>query len=333
MIIEPPTLATLFIRASWLNRAGRIDRSACVEVSAAELRHLVVWNDPRFNHSAPQHADEADREHEGRDSMWQRLHHATTPRSPTQTRSWIHPRSQSQTQRATDGQGSAQQTAAVNGRVTSRGFTKDVCGHVYVGRGDLMTLHRQRMPRTLRGDWRTGKSNAIRPTDDSSEGRLRAEKLRRRQRASWNPQSSSGGGSSARAFDEADGLPGNPNKGATITKVLVLPKDWGQVIDVRLRRMNAILSRHYLVCPICRRCVVKLFMPLATRSEMRDAQIARLWLRGLCDPSRGRPNAPGSEAERAVVERYGALLEPESRQLRCGRCLGLRYGESRRRHR
>jgi len=199
---------------------------------------------------------------------------------------------------------------------------------VYVGRGDLLALHRQRMPRTLQGDWRTGKSSAMRPTDDSSEGRLRAEKLRRRQRASWNPRSS-GGDSSAHGFDEVDGLPGNPNKGATTTKVLVLPRDWGQMIDVRLRRMNALLSRHYLVCPNCQRSVVKLFMPLATRSEMRDAQIARVWLRGLCDPSRGRPNAPGSDAERVIVERYGALLQPESRQLRCGRCLGLRYGERR----
>lgn len=68
----------------------------------------------------------------------------------------------------------------------------------------------------------------------------------------------------------------------------------------------------------------KLFLPLCTKEEWRDAEAARQWVawyRSL------RPNAPGSELEALLIARYATLWEPCV--LLCAKCLGLKYGDVR----
>ena len=41
MSLDLPELPTLHTKPSWLNRAGRVDRSACVELRASEIKRLL----------------------------------------------------------------------------------------------------------------------------------------------------------------------------------------------------------------------------------------------------------------------------------------------------
>lgn len=66
--------------------------------------------------------------------------------------------------------------------------------------------------------------------------------------------------------------------------------------------------------------VTKLFLPLCTRREWEDAQRAWLWLQ-----THTKPNRPLPAEQVQLIERYGELFP--GRQLRCRVCLGLRYGE------
>ena len=51
----------------------------------------------------------------------------------------------------------------------------------------LAELQAERLPRLVRGDWRTAKSAVMRPPGDTPEGRMRAMLLRKRQKASGPP--------------------------------------------------------------------------------------------------------------------------------------------------
>ncbi len=66
--------------------------------------------------------------------------------------------------------------------------------------------------------------------------------------------------------------------------------------------------------------VAKLYLPLCTRQEYSDAKIAYLWLQTHC-----HPNRPLSPAAALLIERYAELFP--NRSPRCRQCLGLRYGE------
>jgi hypothetical protein len=71
------------------------------------------------------------------------------------------------------------------------------------------------------------------------------------------------------------------------------------------------------VCP--QRCL-KLLMIQATPAEVRDAELARLWIDSL--PPRERVRHHKTVAQ--LIDRYGAIFPP--RVLLCPRCLGVRYG-------
>lgn len=70
----------------------------------------------------------------------------------------------------------------------------------------------------------------------------------------------------------------------------------------------------------CPQRTYKLMMPLCTEQEFRDASIAQLWIDSL--PARLIPKH--RELIHRLLARYGLLFQP--RVMMCPRCLGVRYG-------
>ncbi|MFN3169025.1 MAG: hypothetical protein ACE37H_18415 [Phycisphaeraceae bacterium] len=206
--------------------------------------------------------------------------------------------------------------------------TLNLCAH------DLWVLHQFEWPRPLEGDRRTTKSNAM---------GLRV--LRGRVWPNAHPP------------PPPNPRPAHPNRGVGFSmglKMLGLPAEWETTLTIERYRQHARLSQHFWVCPVCgprdaaegaacdgasvcassvRRPpaigkakslptgrVTKLYLPLCTRREWGDAQVAWLWLKTHC-----RPNAPLSPTAAGLIARYGELFS--GRRLRCRACLGLRYGE------
>ena len=175
----------------------------------------------------------------------------------------------------------------------------------------------------------------------------------------------------------------NPNRGAGFAmhlKMLGLGVDWSTTLRLERYVQHAKLKQHFLVCPVCGPAVggpasssiaaashaggaslavaaaatrvtpgrgpaaihtrgdtsaarqkkrpsklppgrvTKLFLPLCTPREWEDAQLAHLWLATHTNPN--RPHTPGTLR---LINRYAELFP--GRQLRCRQCLGLRYGE------
>ena len=191
----------------------------------------------------------------------------------------------------------------------------------------LWLMHKWENPYPLRGDFRSIKSNAMRahiPRNKSSQliqGTRNDSIL-------------------------GDG-PINPNRGVGFNdhKMLGLDCMWQTTLRIERYVQHAKLKQHFLVCPVCSRknnpntqhlkpkpharlsgrCT-KLYLPLCTEQEYEDAQIAERWLRTHC-----HPNRPWSDAAVRLIERYSELfMGQHGRQLRCRRCLGLRYGEVKR---
>ncbi len=253
-----PNLPTFAYRASWLNRAGRTDRSACIELKASDL-----WR------SIP-------RDH------WQVF--AAKPHKNTYLLATT---------------------------------TTDISAH------HLADLHDTKNPLALKGDLRTPKSNALKPPESS--------------RASRSPWIASVG-SPSHVKPQASGLytnpsgggghpggGGNPNKGQSRTKMLGLPTNWSQTLTIQRWRLHAHLAQHFFACPRCTKRSLKLFLPMCTQQELRDAITAQLWLdsnqKRIARSSTLRPQAS------QLIARYSPLFPP--RRLQCRTCLALRYGEVR----
>ncbi len=173
----------------------------------------------------------------------------------------------------------------------------------------LRRLHDHRLPMQLVGDHRTRKSNVMKSHYRNEPG----------QRAA------------------------NPNRGALQLKWLALPlDDWNQTITIQRwffplpprfdKYLNCMQPRHrlqhFLLCPRCKTKVCKLFLPLCTHDELRDAITAQQYATLLQTHPLTR-NAPITPLDAAIINRYRALFHP--RTLVCRTCLHLRYGESRRR--
>ncbi|MCC6907010.1 MAG: hypothetical protein IT430_03630 [Phycisphaerales bacterium] len=259
----PPQLATLHTKPSWHNRAGRTDRSACIELRTSEL-----WR----------HADFPPHRLPGYNT---RLSNAPAPASPSDSSAPPRPR------------GTRPCRIAI-ARVT-------------LDARFLNNLHEKRKPQQLAGDLRSRKSNIM--------------KCRYRE---------------APYITAA-----NPNKGATRLKRLGLPADdWTQTIAVERwffplpPRFDPYLNcmqpryrlQHFLQCPRCKRKVTKLFLPLCTADEYRDAGFAQEYITLLNTHPLTR-NAPATPLDAAIATRYTPLFQP--RTLLCRTCLHLRYGEAR----
>lgn len=176
-------------------------------------------------------------------------------------------------------------------------------------------IHDKRLPYQLAGDRRTTKSNAMRthltraPTTNHAK------------------------------IHEPMYAFGNPNKGAPRTKFLGLWYDWKQTIKIERRPRNRTTRNNsvraqlrapvpYFICPMCERRVKTLFLPLCTRAEATDADIAERWLNALEThyANLRKPVPPELLQQRAVlITRYGPLFRPD-RQLRCRHCWHVRYG-------
>jgi hypothetical protein len=170
----------------------------------------------------------------------------------------------------------------------------------------------------------------------------------------------------------------NPTRGAGFSmglKMLGLPADWSTTLTVERYAQHAKLKQHFLICPVCaaaaahvgetqadsrrptdagrhapgrtqpsgaRRSpanqtppsqrpsgglppgrVTKLYLPLCTPREWEDARLAHLWVLSHTDPNR-----PYTRPVLGLLERYAELFP--GRKLRCRQCLGLRYGEVKR---
>ena len=163
----------------------------------------------------------------------------------------------------------------------------------------LARRQHNRRPQHLQGDLRTTKSNAMKGPNATS---LRP---------------------AAPAF--------NPNKGAPQTKMLGLWEDWSQPIRIERWRLHDRLAQHFLICPGCDQKFRKLFMPMCTKEEARDADLAEAWINQLDARYRitRAPLPPSLMAQRAsLLDRY-SLLFTTGRRLVCLNCLGLRYGQVR----
>jgi hypothetical protein len=191
-------------------------------------------------------------------------------------------------------------------------------GTVTISAHRLWLFHRTRLPFQLLGDHRSPKSNAMKlhPTDTPS--------------TAWRSPLT-------HEWPYFGFI--NPNRGASQTKMLGLWEDWAQTIMIQRHRLHARLAEHYLRCPCAKQshahdCVgkaKKLFMPLCTAEEARDADAAERWLTMLdaWHAAAHRPMDGDLMRRRAQVwERYGVLFRsPGGRHLCCRGCLGVRYGE------
>lgn len=286
-----PLLRSLHRQPSWVNRAGNVDRSACFEVRASE-----VW--PQIS----------------RDD-------------------WDRART------------SAGRQAAAVLIVTAR---------------ILRDLHDSRPPQQLVGDWRTHKSNVMK----GSQSTHARECMGIRERVgfagdlnlnfAFNPNK--GATRTKKLGLWGAGQLGFPDH------------DWEQTVRIerwerRLRRTRSEGMRrdrsdtthgviadashpftpspahpvnlspppshqHFLICPSCRKKMLKLMMVLATEQEIDDAEFAEGWVDMLDARQMASriPLTPELIAQRSqLISRYGLLFR--GRQLVCRNCLGVRYGE------
>ena len=181
----------------------------------------------------------------------------------------------------------------------------------------------QHLPHQLQGDQRTTKTNAMKDNflSPSPPGRgVRGEGL----------------------F-----LSPNPNKGATRTKMLGLWEAWHQTIRIERWRLHKRLAQHFLICPNspsllspsplgrgvrgedlhsspCQGKSLKLFIPLCTKAEALDADLAEACLNQLDI----RSTITQTSIVPNLINRYGLLFRNE-RKLVCRKCLNLRYGQVR----
>lgn len=181
----------------------------------------------------------------------------------------------------------------------------------------LIQLADKHHPHQLQGDNRTSKTNVFK--DRFQESGVGSQGL--------TPTPLKGGG-----WGVGVEIPvANPNKGATRTKMLGLWESWRQTVVIERWRLHKNLAQHFLICPTCNNKSLKLFLPLCTKQEMQDADIAEAWLKQLDvhQQIKRTPLLPAIITHRAkLINRYGILFRDE-RKLVCSKCLGLRYGQVR----
>ena len=250
--VDPPPLRTRHAQPSWVNRAGCIDRSACVELRASDVWPFAVFA-----------------------TIAHPCHHGA------RNRGLVH------------------------------GY-REAASEINVSARFLARIQRNRRPRHLQGDLRTTKSNAMRRSHQRSA--ISSQQESRRHRRDHNP-----------------GPALNPNKGAPQTKFLGLWEHWSQTIRIERWRLHDRLAQHFLICPGCDQKFRKLFMPMCITEEAHDADLAEAWINQLdarCRITRA-PLPSSLMAQRTSLrDRYG-LLFTTGRRLVCRKCLGLRYGQVR----
>lgn len=110
----------------------------------------------------------------------------------------------------------------------------------------------------------------------------------------------------------------NPNLGAAAVKIAGVAPDWSQTVRLERWRLHENLARHFIICPRCGSRRFKLYLPLCTPDEVRDAHFAFMFLQ------HSDPNKPLTEHQHQLVRRYAHLFPPRS--IGCADCLKMRFG-------
>ncbi len=198
-------------------------------------------------------------------------------------------------------------------------------------------LHRHRLPRELGGDLRTHRAHAMcPPTRDPNGPFVNRLPHNAPLPIPWDA-----------------GLEGNPNKGATRTKMIGLAYEWTQPLRIEKWVFpKRIRPAYYLICPGtflrnrapgeksdtdprlpplstvkagrkatgCPQRALKLLLVQCTWEEARDVEIFETWLASI--PMQVR--RAHLDVITSVINRYGPIMFP--RTLLCPRCLGVQYG-------
>ncbi|MFG0329753.1 MAG: hypothetical protein ACF8PN_07640 [Phycisphaerales bacterium] len=251
-VLARPALETLERKASWLNRAGAVDRSACFELRAAEVwgngydeeiafepfewrpgvRREWTDEDALFGHELP-------------DARWREVF-----------------------------------------QVAVEPARHEATALVWIGETTVARRDDRRLPRVLKGDRRTRKSNAMRawgrnqpktgPGEVAENPNRGATRLKRVGLPS--PSARPGRGSSGGAAGMEDGLTAS-GRWAQLVEVQrwSYPRtpEWAGWEDVLMvKRVSKIPRRrvtNFLVCPKCGAKKLKLFTPYAYEAELCDA--------------------------------------------------------------
>ncbi len=243
-----------------------------------------------------------------------------------------------------DGRGPTQLvTPLPNERRARNGHGRLATGVWTISARHVDLLHARRKPRILAGDWRTRRAAVMYPPYCDPHATF--------------PHRLPHNALAARPMDAA--LDGNPNKGATRSKMIGLHLDWSQPLRIEKWMFeHRIRPAYYLICPAmfmlhnsplpprrgrgvpvndprlpplsscpagrkatgCPQRTLKLLLVQCTAAEDRDAMLAQLWIDSLPQLVR----APQRETIQRLMQRYGPIMEP--RTLMCARCLGVRYG-------
>ena len=269
-------LATLDDPPSWHNAAGRVDRSACLNLDVR-----------KFWRQLP-------------DDAWRPA--------------------QSESRPGTRAPGSQTHREAV--------------AHFTLTTADLDRLLALARPFQLLGDFRTEKANAMRRIH---HGATEARSKRSRQDEQDQQDNDSPIQSCIHPVDPVktsspclrDSVVNasvrrtprtmNPNLGAAAVKVHGVESTWSQTFRLERWRLHEKLARHFIVCPRCDGRRFKLYLPLCTPAEARDARFALAHLQ-----QHAAGNKPLTEPQRRLIDRYAPLFPP--RQILCADCLNLRFG-------
>ncbi|QNN23772.1 hypothetical protein HED60_16345 [Planctomycetales bacterium ZRK34] len=111
----------------------------------------------------------------------------------------------------------------------------------------------------------------------------------------------------------------NPNLGAAAVKVHGVEPTWSQTFRLERWRLHEKLARHFIFCPRCDGRRFKLYLPLCTPAEARDAHFALAHLQ-----QHAAGNKPLTEPQRRLIDRYATLFSP--RRILCADCLHMRFG-------
>ncbi len=329
----PPDLATLGSPPSWHNRAGRVDRSCCFTLTAAELWRRIP------------------------DDVWR----YTTP--PAHGRGRATPSSRSVAKRP-DRVGTLVLTAEQLWLIHRNQQPAPLRGDFRTPKSNAFKPGEEatRWWNAARAQGTAGPRPGVSgPPGGPAACDAAAKKTRKANPHAGRPATPT----------PLDPPAVNPNRGAGFSmglKMLGLPADWSTTLTVERYVQHAKLSQHFLVCPVCAAAaaqagaspsaaasyaagsrsrqgpaghgpaanrtppsqrpsgglppgrVTKLYLPLCTPREWEDAQLVHLWI-----GSHLAPNRPYTRPVLELLERYAELFP--GRRLRCRQCLGLRYGE------
>ena len=317
----PPNLPTLNTKPTWHNRAGRIDRSACFTLTAAQLWRTIPDDRWTYHISQPSAHDRADRAAQNPDRVvTRRLPKGLCDRHATRTL-----------------------------------YARDLwLMHKWQLPKRIQGDHRTPKSNAMRCPPFAPFTGRLQPTFADNPHPASTS-------ANPSATHSAAPDTHAHTRHTLNPTNPNRGVGFNLHKMLGLDCLWQTTLRIERYIQHAKLKQHFLVCPVCgprndgssgadipvchsaqpkrsnpvgqsphakpqrlpRGRVTKLFLPLCTPQEYADAQTAQLWLATHC-----HPNRPWPPAAAQLIERYGELFDPAGkRSLRCRQCLSLRYGE------